>query len=92
MFNHSEHTKLVKSCLDLLRKNDENVKIICPFTHYRPWLAEKDLQFIHRPEWDAAGFQWNKIAEERVPLMFENDRGDSLIRSLVFAYELIKKI
>lgn len=89
LFNHSEHTKLLKSSLDLIHPAST---AFCVFTHYRPWLAEKDLEFLLRPEWQDAGWKWEKIAEERWELMFEADRGDAEVRRTVHAYQLFKII
>lgn len=87
LFNHSEHTKLLKSSLDLIHPTST---AFCVFTHYRPWLADKDLEFLGREEWQAAGWKWEKIAKERWELMFEADRGDAEVRRTVHAYQLIR--
>lgn len=88
LFNHSEHTKLLKASLALLQQHSPSSTAFCVFTHYRPWLAQKDLEFLERPEWTEAGWVWKKIAEERWELMFEADRGDSEVRRTVHAYQL----
>lgn len=85
LFNHSEHTKLLKSSLSLISPSST---AFCVFTHYRPWLAKKDLEFLFREEWKEAGWVWEKIAEERWELMFEADRGDAEVRRTVHAYQL----
>lgn len=85
LFNHSEHTKLLKSTLNLLHPASS---AYCIFTHYRPWLADKDLEFLFRAEWAEAGWKWDKIGEERWELMFEADRGDAEVRRTVHAYKL----
>ena len=85
LFNHSEHTKLLRSSLNLISPNST---AFCVFTHYRPWLADKDLEFLVRDEWQRAGWVWEKIAEERWELMFEADRGDAEVRRTVHAYQL----
>ena len=87
LFNHSEHTKLLKSSLDLIHPAST---AFCVFTHYRPWLAAKDLEFLFRAEWLEAGWKWVKIGEERWELMFEADRGDAEVRRTVHAYQLIR--
>lgn len=87
LFNHSEHSKLLKSSLELIHPQST---AFCVFTHYRPWLAEKDLEFLGREEWQAAGWKWEKIAEERWELMFEKDRGDAEVRRTVHAYQLFR--
>lgn len=85
LFNHSEHTKLLRSSLNLINPTST---AFCVFTHYRPWLAEKDLEFLFREEWKDSGWIWEKIAEERWELMFEADRGDAEVRRTVHAYQL----
>lgn len=87
LFNHSEHTKLLRSSLSLLAATST---AFCVFTHYRPWLADKDLEFLVREEWKQAGWEWTKIAEERWELMFEADRGDAEVRRTVHAYQLVR--
>ena len=84
VFNHSEHEKLVRSCTELL--TPDTGTIICAFTHYRPWLAERDLQFLEHAR--KAGFTVEKVDETRYELMFLHDRGDAETRQTVHAYFL----
>lgn len=87
LFNHSEHTKLLNCSLKLIHPAST---AFCVFTHYRPWLADKDLAFLFREEWAQAGWYWKEIAEERWELMFEADRGDAEVRRTVHAYQLLR--
>lgn len=84
VFNHSEHEKLVRSCAELLAPRTGT--IICAFTHYRPWLAEKDLHFLEHAR--MAGFTVEKVDEAKYELMFLHDRGDAETRRTVHAYFL----
>lgn len=88
VFNHSEHQKLIKSTLELL--DPEHGTAFCVFTHYRPHFADRDLAFLQFPEWKDAGWQWEKIAEERGVLLFEHDRGDPEVRRTIHAYRLVR--
>lgn len=57
------------------------------FTPYRPWLLEKDLAFFDLARQE--GFVVEKILEKVMDkVMFEQDRGDELLRRTVFGYEL----
>jgi len=44
--NHSEHSKMLKTCQNALEKSGE---IFVIFSAHRPWLLEKDMVgfFIH---------------------------------------------
>ncbi|KAF2397849.1 hypothetical protein EJ06DRAFT_558817 [Trichodelitschia bisporula] len=86
LFNHSEHAKLVLTLQQTLRKSP-HARAYVYFTPYRPWLLEKDLAFFDVAR--EGGFRVEKVSEtvmERV--MFEEDRGDELLRRTVFGYEL----
>lgn len=86
LFNHSEHTKLIRSIQLTLRKTPESVALVF-FTPYRPWLLEKDLAFFDLAK--AAGFEVTKTYETVMPeVMFQEDRGDELLRRTVFGYEI----
>lgn len=86
LFNHSEHTKLLATLRDCLKKSAEAVALVF-FTPYRPWLLEKDLNFFAIARAD--GFVVNKIMERTMDkVMFENDPGDETLRKTVFGYEV----
>ncbi|OCL06788.1 hypothetical protein AOQ84DRAFT_440625 [Glonium stellatum] len=86
LFNHSEHSKLVKTVRETLKRASSSRALVF-FTPYRPWLLEKDLAFF-----DAArenGFLVTKIFEKVMDkVMFEEDPGDELLRRTVYGYEL----
>lgn len=86
LFNHSEHSKLVKTVHETLNRTSSSRALVF-FTPYRPWLLEKDLAFF-----DVArenGFTVAKIFEKVMDkVMFEEDLGDQLLRRTVYGYEL----
>lgn len=86
LFNHSEHSKLVKTVQETLNRTSSSRALVF-FTPYRPWLLEKDLAFF-----DVArenGFTVAKIFEKVMDkVMFEEDPGDQLLRRTVYGYEL----
>jgi EEF1A N-terminal glycine/lysine methyltransferase len=75
LFNHSEHSKLISSVQQTLKKSSEPRALVF-FTPYRPWLLEKDLAFFDLAR--DAGFTVEKLFEHIMErAMFENDRGVS---------------
>ncbi|KAJ4351635.1 Protein N-terminal and lysine N-methyltransferase efm7 [Didymosphaeria variabile] len=86
LFNHSEHTKLIKSVQLMLKKSPSSRAFVF-FTPYRPWLLEKDLAFFDLAR--EAGFLVEKTFEKVMDkVMFEKDPGDELLRRTVYGYEL----
>lgn len=76
LFNHSEHTKLIKT-VQLTLKKTPNSRAYVFFTPYRPWLYEKDLAFFDLAK--EAGFTVAKTFEKVMDkVMFEEDPGVSL--------------
>jgi nicotinamide N-methyltransferase len=78
LFNHSEHTKLVKSVKETLARNRRTIDscALVFFTPYRPWLLEKDLDFFRIAK--EQGLSVEKILEHVVDkVMFEEDPGVS---------------
>ena len=73
LFNHSEHTKLIKTVeLMLKKKPDSRAYVFC--SPYRPWLYEKDLAFFDLAK--EAGFTVTKMFEKVMDkVMFEEDPG-----------------
>ncbi|KAF2816852.1 uncharacterized protein BDZ99DRAFT_456664 [Mytilinidion resinicola] len=86
LFNHSEHAKLVKSIQDTLEHSPTATAFVV-FTPYRPWLLQKDLAFFDLAR--ESGFTVTKIFENIMDkVMFEEDRGDELLRRTVYGYEI----
>jgi nicotinamide N-methyltransferase len=77
LFNHSEHTKLVKTVELTLKKTPEACAYVF-FTPYRPWLLQKDLAFFDLAR--EAGFAVTKTLEKMMDkVMFEEDPGVSTL-------------
>lgn len=86
MFNHSEHQALVKSLvLNLERNVDSRVYVF--YTHHRPWLKQKDLEFFDHAH--QAGFTSGDLLVTRVTPMFQDDRGDEMERGTVYGRQLM---
>lgn len=86
LFNHSEHTKLLSTIRQTLKKSSKSQALVF-FTPYRPWLLQKDLAFfdIAREE----GFIVEKLFEHVMEdVMFEDDPGDETLRRTVFGYSV----
>lgn len=76
LFNHSEHVKLLGTVQKTLSRSDESRALVF-FTPYRPWLLEKDLNFLTLAA--AGGFTVTKILQTVMDkVMFEDDPGVSL--------------
>jgi len=52
------------------------------YTHHRPWLKEKDLEFFEVAR--TAGFSMEEVLVEHVQPMFKEDRGDEKERGTVY--------
>ena len=75
LFNHSEHSKLVKTVQETLNRSSSSRALVF-FTPYRPWLLEKDLAFFDIAREN--GFTVAKIFEKVMDkVMFEEDPGVS---------------
>jgi nicotinamide N-methyltransferase len=86
LFNHSEHEKLIKTVVTTMKKNKSSRALVF-FTPYRPWLLEKDLAFFDLAK--SAGLDVEKVLEKVMDkVMFENDRGDELLRRTVYGYQM----
>ncbi|KAI9767811.1 MAG: nicotinamide n-methyltransferase [Geoglossum simile] len=86
LFNHSEHSKLICSVKQTLKRSPEALALVF-FTPYRPWLLEKDLAFFDLAR--DAGFAVEKLLEHVMEkAMFDNDRGDKVLQRTVYGYEL----
>lgn len=86
LFNHHYHDALISTVTKALAKNPD-ARALVFFTPYRPWLLEKDLAFFDLCS--MGGLLVQKVVEEVMDkVMFENDKGDELLRRTVFGYEL----
>jgi EEF1A N-terminal glycine/lysine methyltransferase len=66
--------------LNLERNPDSRVYVF--YTHHRPWLKEKDLEFFDVAR--EAGFLMEEVLVEHVQPMFKEDRGDEKERGTVY--------
>jgi nicotinamide N-methyltransferase len=82
IFNHSEHEKLVRTCDESLAADG---LVFVVFTHHRPKLAHKDLEFFDTAS-QQAGFISDRIIEKKMSPMFKEDEETELIRSMVYGY------
>ncbi|KAJ2771249.1 Serine/threonine-protein kinase rio1, partial [Coemansia nantahalensis] len=73
VFNHSEHPGLLKSVAQLLARPAGVAYVF--FSHHRPHLAAKDMEFIDRAR-DELGLCVCRIAEVFTGVMFELDSYD----------------
>lgn len=86
LFNHHCHEELVSTILSTLNRA-EVARALVFFTPYRPWLLEKDLAFFDLCK--EKGLAVTKVLEEIMEsVMFQEDRGDELLRRTVFGYEI----
>ena len=86
LFNHSCHDALVSTIVHTLARTSD-ARALVFFTPYRPWLLEKDMAFfdICRDK----GLEIDRVVQEVMEkVMFEEDRGDELLRRTVFGYEV----
>ncbi|KAL8956732.1 MAG: hypothetical protein Q9193_005822, partial [Seirophora villosa] len=86
LFNHSQHAALVSTVRATLARSPQ-ARALVFFTPYTPWKFDKDMAFF-----DVArdgGFEVNQVVKRVVDkVMFQDDRGDELLRRTVFGYEL----
>ena len=66
--------------LNLEKNLDSRVYVF--YTHHRPWLKEKDLEFFDVAR--EAGFLMEEVLVEHVQPMFEEDRRDEKERGTVY--------
>lgn len=85
VFNHSEHQSLIKSLLLNLEKHADS-RVYVFYTHHRPWLKQKDLEFFDLAI--KAGFTIDDLLVQCVTPMFDDDRGDATERATVYGRSL----
>jgi EEF1A N-terminal glycine/lysine methyltransferase len=102
-----QHNALLKTCDETLERGPRKGTSWTPcalvfFTHHRPWLAEKDLDFFTKAR--ESGWECEQVLEEHTgvsamvyPLvilmtlrqvMFEGDSGDSKVRGTVHGWRM----
>ncbi|KAJ2491868.1 Protein N-terminal and lysine N-methyltransferase efm7 [Coemansia sp. RSA 2050] len=79
VFNHSEHSGLLRSVDRLMTKpradGSGGGEAFVFFTHHRPWLADKDMDFLTRAH-DELGLTVTRLVEDYTGAMFDSDPGD----------------
>ncbi|KAL6715526.1 Protein N-terminal and lysine N-methyltransferase efm7 [Lecanora helva] len=86
LFNHHCHDALVSTVIDALA-HTPSTRALVFFTPYRPWLLEKDMAFFDLCR--ERGLTVRKVIEKVMDkVMFEEDRGDELLRRTVFGYDI----
>ena len=76
--NHSEQRHIVDICQKCLAPNGV---VYVTFTHHRPHLIAKDLNFFEIAK--EAGFRINRVVNEVMSPVFPEDGGDVAVRSQV---------
>ncbi|OCB85862.1 hypothetical protein A7U60_g6993 [Sanghuangporus baumii] len=90
VFNHSQHDALLKACELTLRNNSSDAlpTVLVFYTHHRPHLASRDLEFFKKAE--ERGWTCKEIITERFPPMFPDDPGDETVRATVHGWALTR--
>ncbi|KAG9011599.1 nicotinamide n-methyltransferase [Tulasnella sp. JGI-2019a] len=91
IFNHSQHAALLKTCDQVLSNapTSETGTIPCLlvfYTHHRPRLAERDLDFFRLAK--EQGWGCAEIVTERMQPMFLDDPGDEEVRATVHGWRV----
>eukprot|EP01112_Ceratiomyxa_fruticulosa_P023770 TRINITY_DN9259_c0_g1_i1.p1 TRINITY_DN9259_c0_g1~~TRINITY_DN9259_c0_g1_i1.p1 ORF type:complete len:280 (-),score=79.60 TRINITY_DN9259_c0_g1_i1:22-807(-) len=84
VFNHLVHKELLISSSSVLREDGKGEAFVS-FSHHRPSLAHKDLEFFETaPKY---GFHSEKLFDKLVKPMFEKDFGPEEVRATVHFYK-----
>ena len=75
----------MKSLVINLEKHADS-RVYVFYTHHRPWLKEKDLEFFTLAS--QQGFTVEDLLVQRVTPMFQDDRGDETERGKVYGRSL----
>lgn len=90
IFNHSQHRQLLKTCIDCLNKSNPDSAVYVYFTHHRPKLMHKDMEFLELAQ-TAYNFLVERIEETKMWAMFEKDEGEESIRATVHGFKMVLK-
>jgi len=86
VFNHSEHLKLLQSCLALISPSG---RIWCVFSHYRTWLKDRDLAFLQLA---SEYFEMELVESKKYDhVIVEDARSDPDEMRTVYAYCLVPR-
>ncbi|ORZ16261.1 putative methyltransferase-domain-containing protein [Absidia repens] len=88
VFNHSQHHALLKTCRELLTPKTGRVYVF--YTHHRPHLAHRDLEFFKIAERPSLGygFKTDQFITKKMHVMFEEDPGDEQVRATVHGWQM----
>lgn len=91
VFNHQAHPALLDTCDACLSDAVAESGVATPcvlvfFTHHRPHLAYKDMQFFDMAE--VKGWKFEKLGEWFKEPMFPQDPGDEVVRSTIHGFRL----
>jgi len=86
IFNHSQHDALLNTCESTISENSSQVCVLAFFTHHKPHLAHRDMQFFTKAK--ERGWTCNEIYTKTFRPMFPDDRGEESIRSTVHGWKL----
>ncbi|KAG8760422.1 nicotinamide n-methyltransferase [Serendipita sp. 396] len=97
VFNHSQHDALLRTCAQVLRPTSLQAKdnllqtpcVLVFFTHHRPWLAEKDTEFLEKAKGN--GWECERIMENYTGPMFKDDPGDERVRGTVHGWRMWRR-
>ncbi|KAG9312659.1 putative methyltransferase-domain-containing protein [Chiua virens] len=99
IFNHSQHEALLNSCElcltprpgicnDTVSLPDPPPCVLVFYTHHRPHLAHRDLEFFTMAR--QRGWNCEEVYTKKFPPMFPNDPGDIDVRSTVHGWKLTR--
>ncbi|KAF8873886.1 putative methyltransferase-domain-containing protein [Infundibulicybe gibba] len=88
VFNHSQHDALLKTC-DLALDRHPSSSVLVFFTHHRPHLAHRDMQFFTKAS--DGGWRCEEILTRKFPPMFPEDSGDEEVRATVHGWKLTRQ-
>ncbi|KAJ1044227.1 hypothetical protein NDA10_006705 [Ustilago hordei] len=94
VFNHQAHPALLETCeaciadatMDEMEGQMTTPCVLVFFTHHRPHLAYKDMQFFDLAE--VKGWKSEKLGEWFKEPMFPEDPGDEVVRSTIHGFRL----
>lgn len=89
LFNHSQHDALLRTC-DQTLAHTAPALVLVFYTHHRPWLAEKDMEFFEKAR--NAGWECEQVVQAYTGAMFADDRGDEKIRGTVHGWRMWRSL
>ncbi|KAI6024261.1 putative methyltransferase-domain-containing protein [Pisolithus marmoratus] len=100
VFNHSQHDALLRTCelcltppsgqYHELPSNKPAPCVLVFYTHHRPHLAHRDLDFFNKAR--RQGWICEEIVNRKFPPMFPDDPGDEEVRSTVHGWKLVRNL